>query len=72
MTLFVSSGGTNEVRKNGSLAIKVLSKAFLDVELLLLHDRDERTGEERTAWLDEAPHHRMLSCREIENRELSA
>ena len=66
-TLFVSSGGTNEVKKNGSLAIKVLSKAFLDVELLLLHDRDVRTDAERTTWLNEAPHHRMLVRREIEN-----
>jgi predicted ATPase len=67
MTLFVSSGGTNEVRKKGSLAIKVLSKAFLDVELLLLHDRDARTDAERMTWLNEATHHRMLARREIEN-----
>lgn len=66
-TLFVSSGGTNDVRKNGSLAIKVLRKAFLDVELLLLHDRDSRTDQERTAWLNDAPYHRMLARREIEN-----
>jgi hypothetical protein len=66
-TLFISSGGTNEVRKNGSLAIKVLKKAFLDVELLLLHDRDARTDAERTTWLNGAPHHRMLGRREIEN-----
>ncbi|MDO8501007.1 MAG: AAA family ATPase [Gemmatimonadaceae bacterium] len=66
-TLFVSSGGTNDVKKNGSLAIKVISKALLDVELLLLHDRDERTDAARTTWLNEAPHHRMLVRREIEN-----
>lgn len=66
-TLFISSGGTNEVRKNGSLALRVLSKAFLDVELLLLHDRDTRSDEQRAAWLNEAPHHRMLRRREIEN-----
>ncbi|MCH7944960.1 MAG: ATP-binding protein [Armatimonadetes bacterium] len=66
-TLFISSGGTNEVRTNGSLAIKVLKKAFLDVELLLLHDRDERDDAERSAWLTEASHHRMLERREIEN-----
>lgn len=66
-TLFISSGGTNEVRKSGSLAIKVLSKAFLDVELLLLHDRDARSHAERTTWLNEASHHRMLARREIEN-----
>lgn len=66
-TLFISSGGTNEVKKNGSLAIKVLRKAFLDVELLLLHDRDTRSDQERMAWLNDAPHHRMLTRREIEN-----
>ena len=66
-TLFVSSGGTNDVRKNGSLAIKVLRKAFLDVDLLLLHDRDRHTDQERMAWLNDAPHHRMLARREIEN-----
>lgn len=66
-TLFISSGGTNEVKKSGSLAIKVLGKAFLDVELLLLHDRDVRSEAERTSWLSEAPHHRMLMRREIEN-----
>lgn len=66
-TLFISSGGTNEVKKNGSLAIKVLSKAFLDVELLLLHDRDARSDTERTSWLSEAIYHRMLMRREIEN-----
>lgn len=66
-TLFVSSGGTSEVKKYGSLAIKVLRKAFLDVDLLLLHDRDTRTDQERTAWLNDASHHRMLARREIEN-----
>jgi len=66
-TLFVSSGGTNEVKNYGSLAIKVLQKAFLDVDLLLLHDRDTRTDQECTAWLNNAPHHRMLARREIEN-----
>lgn len=66
-TLFVSSGGTNEVKQYGNLAIKVLQKAFLDVDLLLLHDRDTRTDQERTAWLNGAPHHRMLARREIEN-----
>lgn len=66
-TLFISSGGTNEVMKNGSIAIKVLGKAFLDVDLLLLHDRDTRTDQERTTWLNCAPYHRMLVRREIEN-----
>lgn len=66
-TLFISSGGTNEVKSNGSLAVKVLSKAFSGVELLLLHDRDTRTNAERTTWLANSSHHRMLARREIEN-----
>lgn len=66
-TLFISSGGTHQVRANGSLALKILNKAFAGVELLLLHDRDTRTDEERNVWIAAAPHHRMLSRREIEN-----
>jgi energy-coupling factor transporter ATP-binding protein EcfA2 len=66
-TLFISSGGTHQVKANGSLALKILSKAFSGVELLLLHDRDVKTDEERRAWIAKAPHHRMLGRREIEN-----
>jgi predicted ATPase len=66
-TLFISSGGTQEVKANSSLALKILSKAFSGVDLLLLHDRDTRTDEDRTAWLAAAPHHRMLARREVEN-----
>jgi len=66
-TLFISSGGTGEIKRNGSLAIKVLSKAFTGVELLLLRDRDALTEDQRSAWIGEATHHRMLTRREIEN-----
>lgn len=66
-TLFISSGGTGEIKRNGSLAIKVLSKAFTGVELLVLRDRDVLTEVERSAWVGEATHHRMLARREIEN-----
>ncbi len=66
-TLFISSGGTLEVRANGSLAIKILCKAFSGVELVLLHDRDVRTDVERQAWITAARHHRMLVRRELEN-----
>lgn len=66
-TLFISSGGTTEVKANGSLALKILNKAFSGVELLLLHDRDTRTEADRTAWLAKAPHHRMVARREVEN-----
>lgn len=66
-TLFISSGGTQQVKANGSLALKILNKAFSSVELLLLHDRDTRTAVERAAWIAEATHHRMLARREVEN-----
>lgn len=66
-TLFVSSGGTNEVKTYGSVALKVLAKAFVGVELLLLRDRDQLSDNDRDTWLSEAAHHRMLPRREIEN-----
>jgi predicted ATPase len=66
-TLFISSGGTNDLPKNSGLAIKILSKAFLDVELLLLRDRDDNSGDERNKFLSQTIHNRMLGRREIEN-----
>jgi predicted ATPase len=66
-TLFISSGGTHEVKSNGHLALKILSKAFFGVELLLLHDRDNRSDDEREAWIAGQPQHRMLKRREVEN-----
>ena len=66
-TLFISSGGTGELRGNSSLALRILRKAFRDVELLVLRDRDTATDPQREAWLAEADHHRMLVRQEIEN-----
>jgi predicted ATPase len=66
-TLFISSGGSTELPKNSSLALKILSKAFLDVDLLLLRDRDTISDADRTKFLSEEKHHRMLVRREIEN-----
>jgi hypothetical protein len=65
--LFVSSGGGGEQKKHSELALRVLSKAFDDVELRLLKDRDGKNVDERTAFLSEAPGNRMLTRREIEN-----
>jgi AAA15 family ATPase/GTPase len=65
--LFVSSGGKGEVVKNASLALKVLSKAFTDVELFLLTDRDEKTDAEREEFLRKDQSYRMLKRRAIEN-----
>jgi hypothetical protein len=73
-TLFVSSGGNTELDKNASIALAILSKAFLDVKMLLLKDRDingngsSTTLEQREQWLAEDPKmRRMLKRREIEN-----
>lgn len=65
--LFVSSGGGAEAVKNSSLAIHVLRKALLDVDIMLLKDRDELSAAERNKFLGEGKHHRMLKRREIEN-----
>lgn len=65
--LFVSSGGGGEVAKNASLALKVLNKTFIGVELCLLKDRDEKTNEDRQNFINENANHRMLKRREIEN-----
>lgn len=66
-TLFVSSGGGGAVDKNASLALKVISKAFTDVQLFLLKDRDTRSDTDRQGFLDLDQSHRMLVRREIEN-----
>jgi predicted ATPase len=66
-TLFVSSGGGGAMRKNTSLALKVLSKAFNDVDLCLLKDRDNLIETERESFLEEDQSHRMLERSEIEN-----
>lgn len=65
--LFISSGGNTEPEINSSVAMKVLSKAFTDVELFLLKDRDEKTNVERKEFLNQSNGNRMLERREIEN-----
>lgn len=65
--LFVSSGGGGEIPKNASLALKVINKAFAEVELLLLKDRDSLTDTERDSFLKSNLMNRMLNRREIEN-----
>lgn len=72
-TLFVSSGGDTELEKYAEISVAVLSKAFNDVELLVLKDKDinrdgeETTDEQRTVWLGESQNRRMLERKEIEN-----
>lgn len=66
-TLFVSAGGGGNVAASASIALRVLQKAFKGMEVLLLHDCDDHTEDERAAWLRKASHHRMLKRRELEN-----
>ncbi|GHB52910.1 AAA family ATPase [Mongoliitalea lutea] len=71
--LFVSSGGNTELEKHSALALSVLNKAFLDVEILILKDKDinpsgESTSDkERNVFLRKSKSNRMLERREIEN-----
>lgn len=65
--LFISSGGGGEMIKHSALAMKVLGKAFSDVELFLLKDLDQNTPADRQAFLAAAPENRMLRRLEIEN-----
>jgi len=72
-TLFISSGGSTEPEQYGEIAIAILGKAFQDVELLVLRDKDingdgsETTESQRTKWLSKGQNRRMLTRKEIEN-----
>lgn len=65
--LFVSGGGNTEPKINSALAVDVLSKAFLDVGIYVLKDRDELSDVEVESFLASAARHRMLRRREVEN-----
>lgn len=72
--LFVSSGGSTEPDKYAEIALKVLGKAFDDVKLVILKDKDihgdgkPTTDDEREIWLNrDINSRRMLFRREIEN-----
>ncbi|MCK5466292.1 AAA family ATPase [Candidatus Parcubacteria bacterium] len=66
-TLFVSSGGNKESDGYSVVALQILNKAFKDVELYLLKDRDKKTKEQRQGFLDDNSMNRMLKRHEIEN-----
>jgi hypothetical protein len=72
-TLFVSSGGNTELDQRSDIAIKILSKAISDLDILVLKDRDMVSNAEATAddcedYLKNNPnHHRIQKRREIEN-----
>lgn len=72
-TLFISSGGNTELDQRSEIALKILSKVFSDVEILLLKDRDflsdsHATVHDREIYLRDHSHrHRVLTRFEIEN-----
>lgn len=71
--LFVSSGGNTELEKHSDLALQILNKAFMDVEILVLKDRDinpsgePTTLKQRKAFLKKEKSNRMLVRKELEN-----
>lgn len=71
-TFFVSSGGNTEPEQRMSIALDILKKAFVEVQILVLLDRDIKsdqitTEEDRRNYLREHEYRRMLKRREIEN-----
>lgn len=72
-TLFISSGGNTELDQRSEIAIRILSKVFSDVEILVLKDRDMASGKDTTEadrqeYLSNNPtNHRVLKRFEIEN-----
>lgn len=72
-TLFISSGGNTELDQRSDIAIRILSKVFRDIEILVLKDRDMASGKptdeaSRQQYLQNNPrYHRVLRRWEIEN-----
>ena len=72
-TLFISSGGNTELDQRSDIAIRILSKVFEGVEILVLKDRDMASGKfvdeaARQLYLqNEKGNHRVLKRVEIEN-----
>lgn len=71
--MFVSSGGSTELDQRSEIAIKVLSKVFSDLEVLVLKDMDmasekKVTDDIRDRYLRlNSDNHRVLTRWEIEN-----
>lgn len=72
-TLFISSGGNTELDQRSDIAIRIISKVFSNVKILVLKDRDMASGRStegntRVVYLDNNPsHHRVLKRFELEN-----
>lgn len=72
-TLFISSGGNTELDQRSEIAIKVLSKALSDIEILVFKDRDISSGKintenDRVIFLENnSKYIRIMKRFEIEN-----
>lgn len=72
-TLFISSGGNTELDQRSDIAIRILSKVFSSLSILVLKDRDMASGgratsNDRMVYLQNNPsNHRVLNRFEIEN-----
>ena len=72
-TLFVSSGGNNELDQRSGIAIAIFRKIFSELEVLVLKDRDMASGKDtdqdtRDLYLkNNHDYHRVLKRLEIEN-----
>lgn len=66
-TLFVSSGGCEELKANAAVALTILNKAFKGADVLILKDRDTMSDEKRAALLTADQNLRILRRHEIEN-----
>lgn len=72
-TLFISSGGNTELDQRSEIAIAILTKVFADIEILVLKDRDNSSGnftseaDRQTYLKNNSDFHRMLNRWEIEN-----
>lgn len=72
-TLFISSGWNTELDQRSEIGLKILSKVFSDLEILVLKDRDMvsngfATKDDREIYLkNNSNNHRVLKRWEIEN-----
>jgi ABC-type cobalamin/Fe3+-siderophores transport system ATPase subunit len=72
-TLFISSGGNTELDQRSEIALDILKKALVDVEIWVFKDRDVSSGKptdenDRQMYLQNNPgHFRIMKRWEIEN-----
>ncbi|MFK7780620.1 MAG: AAA family ATPase [Candidatus Gracilibacteria bacterium] len=72
-SLFVSSGGNNELEQRSGIALAILTKVFSDIDILVFKDRDISSGklnteEDRLEYLENNDiNHRIMKRWEMEN-----